>query len=89
MLESFVLELCGSRHDRLGTARIEKFKKSTDNDLRLLPPSKEALHQHIYCASYEAWDLQRKFVEELSGRFQPLWTTSQSSVTVKNFIEIC
>ena len=103
MFESFVLQLYGSRHDTLGAARLDKFKKFTDNDLRLLPLSKEALHQHIYCASYQVGYLWRQCVEELDipdpeqrgwetdskGNFQPLWTTSQSSFTVKNFIETC
>ena len=71
--------------------------------MRLLPPSKEALHQHIYCTSYQARYLWRECVKELyihnpeqwnwktdpQGDFQPLRTTSQSSVTVKNFIETC
>ena len=48
LLESFVLQLYGSRHGTLGAARLDKFKKSTYNDLRLLPPSKDALCQHIY-----------------------------------------
>ena len=48
LLESFVLQLYGSRHDTLGAARLDKFKKSTYNDLRLLPPSKDALRQHLY-----------------------------------------
>ena len=103
MFESFVLQLYGSRHDTLGAARLDKFKKFTDNDLRLLPLSKEALHQHIYCASYQVGYLWRQCVEELDipdpeqrgwetdskGNLQPLWTTSQSSFTVKNFIETC
>ena len=50
MLESFVSQLYRSRHDTLGAVRLDKFKKSTDNDLSLLPPSKEALRQHIYRA---------------------------------------
>ena len=67
----------------------------------LLPLSKDAPRQHIYCASYQAGYLWRQSVEELDildpeqwvwntnfkGEFQPLWSTSQSSVTVKNFTE--
>ena len=54
LLESFVLQLYRSRHDTLGAARVDKFKKYRDNDLRLLPPSKDALRQQIYRASYQA-----------------------------------
>ena len=53
ILVSFVLQLYQSKHDTLGSARLDKFKKSTENDLRLLPLSKGALRQHIYCASYQ------------------------------------
>ena len=57
MLESFVLQLYGSRHDTLGAAGLSKFKKSADNDLRLFPPRKEVLRQHTYRAFYQAGDL--------------------------------
>ena len=103
MLWSFVLELHGSRPDTLGAPWLSKFKKSTDNNLRLLPASKEALCQHIYRASYQAGYLWRHPVEELDipapeqcglktdykQDFKPLWATSQSSVTVKDFIATC
>ena len=52
MLGSFVLQLYGSRHGELGASLLDKLKRSIDNDLCLLPPSKEALCQHIDCASY-------------------------------------
>ena len=65
LLESFVLQLYGSRHDTLGAARLNKFKKSTDNNLSLLPPNKDALRRHIYRASYQAGYLWRQSVEEL------------------------
>ena len=32
-----MLQLNGSRHDTLGAARLDKFKKSTNNDLCILP----------------------------------------------------
>ena len=56
----FFLQLYGSRHDTLSN-----FKKSTYNDLHLLPPSKDTLRQHIYRASYQAGYLWRQSVEEL------------------------
>ena len=75
MLDSFVLQLFKLRDDTLRAARLDKLKKlrSTVKDLRLLPPSKEALRQHIYCASYQAL---RKADSKV--HFQPLLTTSQS-----------
>ena len=59
MLENFMLQLSVLRHDTLGAGRLHKFKKSADKDLHLLPPSKEALRQHIYHASYQAGCLWR------------------------------
>ena len=67
MLKSFVLQLYKFRHDTISAARLGKFKKSTDNNLHLSPPSKEALSQHIYCASYQAWYLWRQSVEEVDN----------------------
>ena len=86
MLESFVLQRYRLRHDTIGDARLDKFKTSTDDDLLLLPLSREALRQNIYLASYQAGYLWRQSVEELDipdpeqwgwktdskGNFQPL-----------------
>ena len=63
--ESFVLQLYGLRHYKFGADRLDQFKKSTFNDLYLLPPSKETLCQHIYHASYQARYLWKQSVEEL------------------------
>ena len=60
MLENFMLQLNRLRYDTFSAARFDKFKKSRDNDLRLLPPSKEPLRQHIYRASYQAGYLWRQ-----------------------------
>ena len=104
ILESYVLDLYGSKHTTLGVARLDKFNKSTANDLHSLPPSKKALRQHVLWASYQAWYLWWQSVEELKipdpeqwswklesmgVLFQPLWTTAHSSVTVKDFTMIC
>ena len=47
VLESCVLDLYGSKHATLGAARLEKCNRSTANDLPSVPPSKEALCQHV------------------------------------------
>ena len=54
VLESYVLDLYGSKYTTLGAPRLDKFNKSTANNLRSLPPSKEALRQHGLQASYQA-----------------------------------
>ena len=102
VLESYVLDLYGSKHTTLGAARLDKFNKSTTNDLRSLPASKEALCQHVLRASYQAGYLWWQSVEErkipdpekwswkldsMGILSQPLWTTV--TVTVKDFTMIC
>ena len=99
MLESFMLQLntwhtwCGS------TWQIQEVQR-----YRVAPitTNKKALRQHIYQAFYQAGYLSRQSVElditdpeqlgwkkYSNGYFQPLWTTSRSSVAVKNFTETC
>ena len=104
LLEKYVLELFGSRATSLAAARLDKFNKSIDNDLRSLPPSKDALYQHVLRACYQAGYLWWQSVEELEipdpndwgwkldtarTLFHPLWTTTQSSVTIKDFTKTC
>ena len=54
VLERYILELYGSRDTSLAAARLDKFKKSNDNYLRSLPPSKDALLQHVLRACYQS-----------------------------------
>ena len=104
ILESYVLELYGSKHDTLGATRLDKFNKSSDNNLRTLPPSIGALRQHIYRSAYQAGYLWWQSVEELdipdptqwgwkssfNGLlFEPFWTSNQSPIAVKEFIKTC
>ena len=79
MLESLLLQLQGSRYDTIDAAWLYKFKKSTDNDLRLSPPSKEALSEHIYCASYQAGYLLKQSVEELDISEPEQWSWKTDS----------
>ena len=104
VLESYVLDLYGSKHTTFDVAWLDKFNKPTANDLRSLPPSKEELRQHVLRGFYQARYLWWQSVEELKipdpeqwgwkldsvgVLFQPLWTASPSSVAVKGFTMIC
>ena len=104
ILEKYVLELYGATHATLGASRLDKFNKSKDNNLRSLPPSKGALIQQIYRASYQAGYLWWQSVEELNLpeveewgwqldtnrlHLKPTWTLQQSSVIVKDFVSTC
>ncbi len=104
ILEKYILELYGSRDTSLAAARLDKFNKSKDNDLRSLPPSKNALHQHVLRACYQAGYLWRQSVEEIEipdptewgwekdyvgSLFHPVWTTAKPLLTVTEFIKTC
>ena len=45
-IEEFIRLLYSVSETSLGADRLKKFQKSTDDDLRKLPPSREALLQH-------------------------------------------
>ena len=47
IIEEFVCLLYGVPQASLASIRLNKFQKSTDDDLRKLPPSREALSQHV------------------------------------------
>ena len=54
-IEEFVCLVYGvSEKNSLGAHRLSKFQKSTDDDLRKLPPSREALWQHVKRSCYQA-----------------------------------
>ena len=53
-LEKYVLDLYNIREDTLAKGRMDRFEMSTDNDIRKLPPCKDALLQHTKRACYQA-----------------------------------
>ena len=65
VIERHVLELYESPCMSLASARLDKFNKVKDNDLRSLPPSMDALYQHTLRACYQAGYLWRQSVKEL------------------------
>ena len=98
------LDVYGSHASTLAAARYDSFNKSANNDLRSLPPSKDALHQHLLRACYQAGYLWQQSLEEIdipdpgewgwtlntdTELFQPLWTADQQSVTLKHFTTTC
>ena len=104
VIERYVLELYGSPGMSLASARLDKFNKVKDNDLRSLPPSMDALYQHTLRACYQAGYLWRQSVKELvipdpkdwgweqdpvSAIIYPVLTTKQSQVTIIKFTKTC
>ena len=64
-LEAYILDVYESRASTLAAACYDSFSKSTNNNLCSLPPSKNALHQHLFRACYQAGYLWRQFLEEI------------------------
>ena len=52
---------------------LNKFQKSTDDDLRKLPPSREALLQHTKRACYQAGYLWQECESDLDHPDPKLW----------------
>ena len=65
VLEASILDVYGSRASTLAAARYDSFNKSANNDLCSLPPSKDALHQHLLRACYQAGYLWQQCLEEI------------------------
>ena len=64
VLETFALEIYAVRKvDSLTQARLHEFMMSTDNDLRKLSPSQEALIHHTKRACYQAGYLWRESID--------------------------
>ena len=103
-IEEFVCLVYGvSEKNSLGAHRLSKFQKSTDDDLRKLPPSREALWQHVKRSCYQAgyiWqeclsDLQLPepkewgWVFDAKQGFVPCWLAVVSSVDLEKFVTTC
>ena len=103
VIEEYVKTLYTTPRSSLGEIRLEKFLKSSDNDLRKLPPSKDALIQHIKRSCYQAGFLWRESVEDLdipdpilwgwtideNNNYIPLWQLIPSSIDLNTFVATC
>ena len=84
--------------------RLKIFECSADNDLRKLPPSREALREHSKKASYQADYLWMEAFEnihlpdpndcgwsfdERKKCFQSRWQNEKSPVDIQTFISTC
>ena len=66
IIEEFVCLLYGVPQASLASIRLNKFQKSTDDDLRKLPPSREALSQHVKRSCYQAGYLWQESLLDLA-----------------------
>ena len=83
--------------------RLNKFRKSTDGDLRKLAPSKQALLQHTKRACFQAGYVWKESIEDLFlpsptlwgwlfdevHGFGPCWLSSNSSCDLDKFVTTC
>lgn len=101
-IEEYVQMLYGF-DSTLAADRLNKFRKSTDDDLRKLPPSKDALLQHAKRACYQAGYVWQESMEDLLlpsptlwgwlfdevRGFVPYWLSSHSSTDLDKFVTTC
>ena len=102
-VEEFIRLLYAVSETSLAADRLKKFQKSTDDDLRKLPPSKEALLQHTKRSCYQAgyiWqeclaDLQLPDPKSWGWLFDkiqgliPCWLSALSSIDIEKFVTTC
>ena len=102
-IEQFIFLLYGVSEGSLAAHRLNKFQKSTDDDVRKLPPSREALSQHVKRSCYQAGYLWQESLSDLSlpeptewgwtydaiNGYIPLWLSAFSSVDLEKFITTC
>ena len=110
ILERFVIELYllsvqqNTSPSSLASMRLENFKSSADNDLRKLPPSREALREHAKHASYQAGYLWMEALDNISlpdaglwgwifdekkGIYVPRWQNETCPVDIAKFTTTC
>lgn len=104
VLERYVLDIYSMKKcETLGQARKEKFQMSSDNDLRKLPPGRDALMQHTKRACYQAGYIWRESFEDFpmpnpelwgwirdeNGHLIPHWEVIHSTVQLEDFILTC
>ena len=102
-IQQFICQLYGLSERSLGAHRLSKFQKSTDDDLKILPPSTEALSQHVRRSCYQAGYLWQECQSDLllpdpkewgwvydeKQGFIPCWLSVLSSVDLEKFITTC
>ena len=71
-LEEFLRQFYWKTENSLGPHRLSKFQKSTD-DLRKLPPSKEAFLQHIKGSCYQSGCIWQECLSDLQLPDPKLW----------------
>ncbi len=102
-IEEFIRVLYTVSETSLGADRLKKIMKSTNDDLRKLPPSREALLQHTKRSCYQAGYIWQECVsdlvlpdpklwgwlfDEIQGLI-PCWLSVLSSIDLEKFVTTC
>ena len=103
IIEEFVCLLYGVPQASLALIRLNKFQKSSDDDLRKLPQRREALSQHVKRSCYQAGYLWQESLldfplpdptewgwkyDEINGH-TPQWLEILSSIDLEKFVTTC
>ena len=86
----------------IDSERMRDFEYSLHGNLRLIPPSRSGLKEHIRCAAYYAGWVNFQCVENISlpspsdwgwrfsnGLFTPLWHSSEVTITADSLTATC
>ena len=105
IIERFVVELYipsvqNTSSYSLASVRLKKFVRSSNSDLRELPPSREALRKQAKCSCFQSVYLWVRAVEDIplpdtslrgcifnenKEVFVPLWKSGTCSITIGKF----
>ena len=103
IIKEFVCLLYGVPQGSLTSIRLNRFQKSTDDDLKKLPSSREALSQHVKRSCYQAGYLWQESLLDLPlpkptewglkcdamNGYAPQWLTTPLSIDLEKFVTTC
>ena len=104
VVELYILSVQNTSSCALATVRLENFVCSSDNDLRKLPPSWEALCKQAKHSFFQSAYLWVKAVQDIllpeaslwgwifnenKGVFVSLWQSGTCSITIEKFTYAC
>lgn len=103
LIEIFIGFVYYGRHiDSINLERVLDFEHSTHSNLRLIPPSRSGLREHIKRAAYYAGWVNFQCVENVelpspndwgwtleNGVYKPVWDISDKSITVDLVTSTC
>ena len=100
LIEKYVCDVYyGNSSESLDEKRMKDFENSTHNNLRLLPPSRLGLKEHVKRSAYYAGWINHQCIENVDlpspvdwgwglngGDFLPVWQTRGENITDADFV---